>query len=54
MLTISPVREPGSFSNLVKKAGDRVIAAEDCFVHHFGKASGARLAPDLRSEQAVF
>ena len=35
--------EDDDFSHLVKKAGYRVIAAEDCFVHHFGNGSFAKL-----------
>ena len=37
--------EDDDFSHLVKKAGYRVIAAEDCFVHHFGNGSFAKLPP---------
>lgn len=35
--------EDDDFSHLLKKAGYRVIAAEDCFVHHFGNGSFAKL-----------
>jgi hypothetical protein len=37
--------EDDDFSHLVKKAGYRVIAAEDCFIHHFGNGSFAKLPP---------
>jgi polysaccharide pyruvyl transferase CsaB len=37
--------EDDDFSHLVKKAGYRVIAGEDCFIHHFGNGSFAKLPP---------
>jgi GT2 family glycosyltransferase/glycosyltransferase involved in cell wall biosynthesis len=38
--------EDDDFSQLVKNAGYRVIAAEDCFVHHFGNGSFSKLPPE--------
>ena len=35
--------EDDDFSLRVKKAGYRVIAAEDCFIHHFGNGSFSKL-----------
>jgi polysaccharide pyruvyl transferase CsaB len=37
--------EDDDFSYLIKNAGYRVIAGEDCFVHHFGNGSFAKLPP---------
>jgi len=37
--------EDDDFSHLIKKAGYRVIAGEDCFIHHFGNGSFAKLPP---------
>jgi GT2 family glycosyltransferase/glycosyltransferase involved in cell wall biosynthesis len=37
--------EDDDFSVRIRKAGFRVVAAEDCFVHHFGQGSFAKLAP---------
>lgn len=37
--------EDDDFSLRIRKAGFRVVAAEDCFVHHFGQGSFAKLAP---------
>lgn len=41
--------EDDDFSLRVKKAGFRVIAAEDCFIHHFGNGSFSKLS----SEQSL-
>ena len=35
--------EDDDFSHMVRNAGYRVIMAEDCFVHHFGNGSFAKL-----------
>ncbi len=35
--------EDDDFSHLVRKAGYRVVMAEDCFIHHFGNGSFAKL-----------
>jgi GT2 family glycosyltransferase len=37
--------EDDDFSLRIRKAGFRIVAAEDCFVHHFGQGSFAQLAP---------
>jgi GT2 family glycosyltransferase/glycosyltransferase involved in cell wall biosynthesis len=34
----------------VRAAGLRIVAAEDCFVHHFGQGSFAKLRPDFYEE----
>jgi GT2 family glycosyltransferase len=39
--------EDDDFSLRVKKLGFRIVAAEDCFVHHFGKASFNALPADV-------
>jgi hypothetical protein len=36
----------------VRRAGYRVVTAEDCFIHHFGQGSFGKLAPG--EYQAVF
>ena len=38
--------EDDDFSLRIREAGYRVIAAEDCFVHHFGNGSFSKLAPE--------
>jgi GT2 family glycosyltransferase len=37
--------EDDDFSHRIRKAGLRVVAAEDCFVHHFGGGSFSKLTP---------
>jgi GT2 family glycosyltransferase/polysaccharide pyruvyl transferase WcaK-like protein/glycosyltransferase involved in cell wall biosynthesis len=37
--------EDDDFSIRIRKAGLRIVAAEDCFVHHFGAGSFSKLAP---------
>jgi GT2 family glycosyltransferase/glycosyltransferase involved in cell wall biosynthesis/SAM-dependent methyltransferase len=38
--------EDDDLSNAVKARGLRVVVAEDCFVHHFGQGSFAKLLPE--------
>ena len=38
--------EDDDYSKRVRDAGFRIVTAEDCFVHHFGKASFAGLEPE--------
>ncbi len=38
--------EDDDFSLRLRNAGFRIIAAEDCFVHHFGNGSFAKLVPE--------
>jgi GT2 family glycosyltransferase len=42
--------EDDDFSVRIRRAGFRVVAAEDCFVHHFGQGSFAKLAPAYYQE----
>jgi GT2 family glycosyltransferase/glycosyltransferase involved in cell wall biosynthesis/polysaccharide pyruvyl transferase WcaK-like protein len=42
--------EDDDFSLRVRNAGLRIVAAEDCFVHHFGGGSFSKLAPDQYQE----
>ena len=42
--------EDDDFSLRIRKAGFRIVAAEDCFVHHFGQGSFAKLAPGYYHE----
>ena len=35
--------EDDDFSMRVRKAGYRIVTAEDCFIHHFGNGSFAKL-----------
>jgi GT2 family glycosyltransferase len=44
--------EDDDFSIRIRKAGLRIVAAEDCFVHHFGAGSFSKLA--LADYQEVF
>jgi GT2 family glycosyltransferase len=37
--------EDDDFSQRVRKAGHRIVTAEDCFIHHFGNGSFAKLDP---------
>ncbi len=38
--------EDDDFSLRIRRAGLRVLAAEDCFVHHFGQGSFAKLSKE--------
>src|SRR5262249_7488287 len=38
--------EDDDFSVRVRKAGYRIVCAEDCFIHHFGNASFGKLESD--------
>ena len=42
--------EDDDFSLRIRKAGFRIAAAEDCFVHHFGQGSFAKLVPAYYQE----
>jgi GT2 family glycosyltransferase len=38
--------EDDDFSMRVRKAGYRIVTAEDCFIHHFGNGSFGKLQPE--------
>jgi GT2 family glycosyltransferase len=38
--------EDDDFSFRVRKAGYRIVTAEDCFIHHFGHGSFGKLDPE--------
>jgi GT2 family glycosyltransferase len=42
--------EDDDFSYRIRKAGLRIVAAEDCFVHHFGQGSFAKLTRPFYQE----
>jgi GT2 family glycosyltransferase len=44
--------EDDDFSRRVRCEGLRIVAAEDCFIHHFGQGSFSRLSP--ADYQAIF
>jgi GT2 family glycosyltransferase len=39
--------EDDDFSFRVRKAGYRIVTAEDCFIHHFGHGSFGKLDPEV-------
>ena len=39
--------EDDDFSFRVRRAGYQIVAAEDCFIHHFGHGSFGKLEPDV-------
>jgi len=44
--------EDDDYSHRIARAGCRIVAAEDCFVHHFGQGAFSKLSP--RQYQEVF
>src|SRR5437773_11022270 len=44
--------EDDDFSLRVRKAGYRIVSAEDCFIHHFGNGSFGKL--DSEALQQIF
>jgi GT2 family glycosyltransferase len=45
-ISVRSMFEDDDFSFRVRKAGYRIVTAEDCFVHHFGHGSFGKLVPE--------